>query len=134
MIPSVNDILTTDLEVESLPSKNYKMHIEQNIISGMVDDAESVKQAIYKILNTERYEYIIYSWNYGVELVDLYGEPVTYVCPELQRRITEALSVDDRIISLEDFNFDTSNKGVVIVTFKANTIFGEVAVEKAVNI
>ena len=45
----------------------------------------AVKQAVYKIIMTERYQYIMYSWNYGVELLDLFGEPVTYVCPELKR-------------------------------------------------
>ena len=134
MIPGVNGILTADLEVETLPSKNYMMHIDRNRISGFCDKADAVKQAIYKILNTERYEYIIYSWNYGIQLIDLYGEPVTYVCPELERRITEALLTDDRINLCENFEFDTSQKGVVVVTFTARTIFGDVDVEKVVNI
>ena len=64
MIPSTNTILSTELEVETQPSKNYKMHLEQNIINGFCDELEAMKQVIYKILNTERYEYIIYSWNY----------------------------------------------------------------------
>ena len=93
-----------------------------------------MKQAIYKILNTERYDYIIYSWNYGIQLSDLYGEPVTYVCPELERRIIDALSVDDRILSCEGFDFDVSQKDIVVVTFKANTIYGDIDVEKVVNI
>ena len=134
MIPGVNGILTADLEVETLPSKNYMMHIDRNRISGFCDKADAVKQAIYKILNTERYEYIIYSWNYGIQLIDLYGEPVTYVCPELERRITESLLTDDRINLCENFEFDTSQKGVVVVTFTARTIFGDVDVEKVVNI
>lgn len=134
MIPSVNGILTSDLEVETLPSKNYMMHIERNFISGTCDKKEAVKQAIYKILNTERYEYIIYSWNYGIQLYDLYGEPVTYVCPELERRIIDALLTDDRINSCENFEFDTSQKGVIVVTFKANTIYGDIEVERVVNI
>lgn len=134
MIPSVNGILTSDLEVETLPSKNYMMHIERNFISGTCDKREAVKQAIYKILNTERYEYIIYSWNYGIQLYDLYGEPVTYVCPELERRIIDALLTDDRINSCENFEFDTSQKGVIVVTFKANTIYGDMEVERVVNI
>ena len=54
MIPGVNGILTEDLEVESLPSKNYMMHIDRNRISGFCDKQDAVKQAIYKILNTER--------------------------------------------------------------------------------
>lgn len=133
MIPSTNTILSTDLEVERQPSKNYKMHLEQNIISGFCDELEAMQQVIYKILNTERYQYIIYSWNYGIELLDLYGEPVTYVCPELQRRITEALVQDDRIESVDNFEFDTSEKKIVKVTFTVHTIFGNVESEKVVN-
>ena len=133
MIPSTNTILSTDLEVERQPSKNYKMHLEQNIISGFCDELEAMRQVIYKILNTERYQYIIYSWNYGIELLDLYGEPVTYVCPELERRITEALVQDDRIESVDNFEFDTSEKRTVKVTFTVHTIFGSVESEKVVN-
>ncbi len=133
MIPSTNTILSTDLEVETQPSKNYKMHFEQNIINGFCDELEAMQQVIYKILNTERYQHIIYSWNYGIELVDLYGEPMTYVCPELQRRITEALMQDDRIDSVDNFEFDTSEKRIVKVTFTVHTIFGNVESEKAVN-
>ena len=133
MIPSTNTILSTDLEVETQPSKNYKMHLEQNIINGFNDELEAMQQVIYKILNTERYQHIIYSWNYGIELLDLYGEPVTYVCPELQRRITEALIQDDRIESVDNFEFDTSEKRTVKVTFTVHTIFGSVENEKVVN-
>lgn len=134
MIPSVNDILTEDLEIETLPSKTYMLQIEKDIINGSCDNQEAMKQAIYKILNTERYQYIIYSWNYGIQLLDLYGEPVTYVCPELERRITDALSVDDRILSCDNFEFNTSKKGCAIVTFTASTTFGDIEIEKAVNI
>ena len=133
MIPSTNTILSTDLEVETQPSKNYKMYLERNIINGSCDELEAMRQVIYKILNTERYQHIIYSWNYGIELVDLYGEPVTYVCPELQRRITEALVQDNRIKSVDNFEFDTSEKRTVKTTFTVHTIFGNVESEKVVN-
>ena len=42
-------------------------------------------KVVFNILNTERYQYIIYSWNYGIELIDLYGQPVSYVIPELKK-------------------------------------------------
>lgn len=133
MIPSTNTILTTDLEMETQPSRNYKMNIDHNTISGYCDDLEAMIQVIYKILNTERFEYIIYSWDYGIELMDLYGEPVTYVCPELQRRIEEALIQDDRISSVDNFEFDTSVKRTVKVKFTVHTIYGELESEKVVN-
>ena len=133
MIPSVSNILSENLEVEIQPSKNYKMHMQDKIISGTCDGVEALKQVIYKILNTERYKYPIYSWNYGVELSDLVGEPISYVCAEAERRITEALTQDDRIDDVSDFEFDTSNKQEVVCTFVVHTIFGEITSQKGVT-
>ena len=133
MIPWTNNILLTNLKVKIQPSKNYQFHIESDTIGGLCDKLEAMHQVIYKILNTERYEYIIYSWNYGIELHDLYGEPITYVCSEVQRRITEALIQDDRINSVDNFEFDLTERKTVKVTFIVHTIFGDVQTEKAVN-
>lgn len=132
MIPSVNNLLTTNLEVVTQPSKNYKMHIQDDIVIGICDKLEAMIQVIYKILNTERYIYPIYSWNYGIELADLFGEPVSYVCAEIERRVTEALTQDDRIKSVSDFEFDISKKHMVACTFLVHTIFGDVKTEKGV--
>lgn len=119
---------------ETQPDFTYKLNIESERISGYVDGLEAYKQAIYKILNTERYDYLIYSWNYGIELKELFGQPIPYVVPELQRRITEAIMQDDRTKSVDSFEFDTSKRGVVAVTFKATSIYGEVEIEKTVEI
>lgn len=134
MIPDTSTILTTDLEVVTMPSKQHQMILQTTRISGMVDRLEAVRQAIYKILNTERYAYIIYSWNYGIELVDLYGKNPVYVCPELERRIKEALLQDDRITSVDSFEFDIGTKSVVSVKFTAHTIFGDLDEEMKVKI
>lgn len=134
MIPGTVGFLEEDFEIEEQPSRTYKMYLEQEVINGFTDGLDAMKQTIYMILNTERYQYIIYSWNYGIELIDLFGEPVTYVCPELERRITEALTQDDRILKVDAFSFDISEKGKVHVTFTAHTIFGEIETEKVVNI
>lgn len=133
MIPSVNNLLTTDLTVIIQPSRNYRMRIEDDVIIGVCDKLDSVKQAVYKILNTERYMYPIYSWNYGVELEDLFGEPVSYVCAELERRIMEALTQDDRIETVSDFDFDISQKHTVVCSFTVHSLFGDFISEKGVN-
>lgn len=127
MIPtsSENVFLDEDFEVESEPSLTYAMNLNKKTIQGYVDDEDAIRQAIYKILNTERYEYPMYSWDYGIELDDLYGRPIFYVVPELERRITEALTADDRIDNVINFNFDTSKKGIVHVTFTAVTSTGD---------
>lgn len=134
MIPSTTGFLDQDFEIEELPSKNYKMDLNGNSVRGFCDSLEAMKQTVFRILSTERYQYIIYSWNYGIETLDLYGQPVTYVCPELERRIEEALLVDSRIVRVADFEHDTSVKGVVHTTFKVYTTFGDFAAEKEVNI
>lgn len=133
MIPSTTAFLEQDFEITEQPTHTYKMNLESNLIRGYTDGQEATKQAIYKILNTERYQYVMYSWNYGIELLDLYGEPVSYVCPELERRITEALTWDDRIQSVDNFEFNISKKGEILVTFTAHTVFGNVVAEKVVN-
>lgn len=134
MIPSTVGFLNQDFEIEEQPSLTYKMGLNGDSVRGFVDDQEAIKQAIYRILNTERYQYVIYPWYYGIETIDLYGEPATYVCPELERRITEALLIDTRIISVTDFEFDLEVKGVVHATFMVNTVYGAIKADKGVNI
>ena len=56
------------------------------------------------------------------------------MCPELERRIIEALTYDERIKSVTDFTFDSPKRGVLHTTFTARTIFGDVEAEKTVNI
>lgn len=134
MIPSTSAFLESDFEIETQPTHTYKMNIESGSIRGYTDKLEAIKQAIYKILLTERYQYLMYSPNYGIETLDLYGEPLSYVCPELERRILEALLWDDRIESVSDFEFDLSKKGSVQVSFTVHTRFGDVQAEREVNI
>lgn len=134
MIPSTVGFLDQDFEIEEQPSQTYKMDLDGDSVRGFVDEQEAMKQTVFRILNTERYQFIIYPWYYGIETLDLYGEPVTYVCPELERRITEALIVDTRIKSVTDFEHDLSVKGVVHTSFTVNTIYGEIKADKGVKI
>ena len=134
MIPSGNSILTTELTVVKQPSKQHRMDLDRNLILGTCDSLEAVKQSVFKILNTERYSYLIYSWDYGIELMDLYGQPTMYVCPEIERRVKEALLQDDRITGVDEFEFDISKKGVVSVAFTVHTLFGDLNEEMKVNI
>lgn len=133
MIPSMVDDLKAEFEYENQPTNTFRLNIDKQVMSGNVDSLEAMKQAIFLILNIERYEHVIYSWNYGIELQDLFGMEKNYVLPELKRRITEALLQDDRITSVDDFNFE-SVKDKVHVNFTVTTIFGEIQAQKVVNI
>jgi len=133
MIPVVNDVLSREFQVMEQPSNTFFLDIEHDRVYGFTDGQKAMVQAIYLILNTERYRHMIFSRNYGIELQGLYGQPMTYVVPELERRITEALLHDTRITSLENFGFETE-KNKVKVTFVAVTIFGEVPVGWEVSV
>lgn len=134
MIPSRNKILTSDLTVGTMPSEQHRMQLQGDRIMGTCDGLDAIKQTIFKILNTERYAYIIYSWDYGIELADLFGQAPLFVCPEVERRIKEALLQDDRITAVDQFQFDTAKKGIVSVSFTVHTICGDVEESLEVNI
>ena len=123
------NIATTSI----VPNKSYRMKIADEKILGNIDELDAIVQACYKILNTERYQYVIYSWNYGIELQDLFGKPIPYVYSELPRRIKEALTQDDRINSVEDFEL-SYDKGNVLAKFTVKTNLGNIEMEKGVNI
>lgn len=133
MIPQ-NDGLNADIKIVERPSKTYKMDLENDIIIGYADRLEAMKQAVYKIIRTERYKYIIYSWDYGIELEDLFGMPVSYCIPEIERRIIEALLQDTRILEVTNFEFEIPKRGVIFVKFEVYTIFGKFDVDREVQV
>ena len=134
MIPTQEvEIDMTTIEKKTIPSLTWKINAERAEVRGTVDEREAMKQAVNKILQTERYRYAIYDWNYGIELEELYGKNVTYVIPELKKRIEEALLSDDRVTAVTDFSFQ-QEKGSVTAEFVVHTIFGDMTAERAVDI
>lgn len=134
MTPQNQDDLRQNFVFQTLPTKTFRMHYIEETVSGMVDGREALEQAIYLILNTERYQWLIHSWNYGVELVSLIGKDKAYCIPEIERRITEALIQDDRITAVNGFEFTSPSKNAVLVQFNVSTIYGTIEVEKEVEI
>nr|DAV76401.1 MAG TPA: Protein of unknown function (DUF2634) [Caudoviricetes sp.] len=131
MLPVREDI---NLITEEIPTNTYSMKIFGDRINGYADKIEAIKQAIYKILNTERYQYVIYSWNYGIELKDLIGKPKNYCKVEIKRRVKEALVQDERILDVDAFSFEDKKRRELAVTFTASTIFGNIEIGKEVQI
>ena len=125
--------LNIEFEEEAQPSRTYKIDFEKKRIVGYTDGRDAIEQFIVKVLATERYDYLIYSWNYGAEIAKLFGQPIPYVYSELKRLITEALTQDDRIESVDAFNF-SHIKNKVHVTFTAHTIYGPADAEREVLI
>ena len=132
MLPA-NGFLNTDFIVAKQPSHTFFLDVDYNAAYGYTDGAGAMKQAIYLILETERYQHVIFSRNYGTELISLIGQPMDFVLPELKRRITEAMLQDSRIQRLDGFDFDIKKRNVT-VAFTAVTIFGPIPVEKEVAV
>lgn len=138
LLPDMNtsDTGTTAISIiKEQPNKTYKMIIDDNKVSGnLTDDIKTIEQACYKILNTERYKHVIYSWNYGCELSDLFGKPIPYVLSEIPRRIREALVQDDRVNDVTDFDLSYDKKGNVTAKFTIKTYYGDISMIKGVSV
>lgn len=128
-------LLPPDFEVvtEQQPNLTYKIDFEKRRIVGMVDGLEAIKQAVYLILRTERYEYLIYSTNYGSELRGLIGMEPAFIQSELKRRITEALTQDDRIEDVTNFETEINGDSAT-VRFTVVTNLGNFTVEQEVRL
>ena len=130
MIPDAS-IDVTLISDSSETSRTY--NISNNRIQGFIDDLDALQQAVYKVLNTEKYEYPIYSFSYGIELESLIGQDRLYVQMELMRRIKECLLSDDRIENVENFEFSFW-KDSIICTFDVVSIYGTRTMNKEMSV
>lgn len=124
---------STYLQVEEEPSRTYYIQQEKKRTIGQCDNLEAIKQAVWKIIHTERYESLIYSNDYGIELRDLIGEDTTYVMSEIEDRISEALLQDSRIKEVNQFEI-TRKKDTLYVTFQVITELGDFTQEMEASI
>lgn len=131
MIPKIQTEIAAARQKDR-PSLTYRIDWERRRISGRCDGRQAMEQAVRKVLDTERFAHLIYSWNYGAEFADLLGKPVSFVYPELEERITEALLQDERVLAVGPFEF-TQMKGRVHVVCRVRTVFGTVEAQKEVT-
>ncbi len=131
MLPTdYNDDLQTDFTIETQPSRTYALRFDGYPSSGgKLDGLEAMKQAIFLILQTERFRYAIYSWNYGIELDALLGQTMTpYLQAKVAKAIEDALMADDRVLAVENFSFEKGKRSL-LVKFTVETIEGDVESE-----
>ena len=119
-------------ESDNFPSKTYGIDFKNKKVVGFIDNIESVKQTIFSILNTERYEHLIFSFDYGEELQKLIGEDPIYVKADIHRRVEEALLQDDRILSVDNPVILTK-EDCLFYSCTVSTIYGNIDIEKEVS-
>ncbi len=96
----------------------------------IVEGDEAIKIWIYKALSTERFRYLAYSWQYGIELRPFIGKVmgVQQRYSEIKRVIIECLMVNPYIKSID--SVEITHKGdSVSISIVISTIYGEVSVD-----
>ena len=133
-LPQINDDMNGSTYSYREPNLTYK--VNEETVTGNLDKLESIKQAIYHILMTERYSNPIYSDNYGVELEQYIGKDFGFVVAGIQNTLIDALTQDDRITSVVVNDVSKSNKqqNDCLILFTVYTIYGNYDEELTLNI
>ena len=113
------------------PSQTYRL--TNGRVEGRTDGKNAISQAVDLMLSTERWRHLIYSGDYGLEMEELFGKSRGYLEADMARRFSEALSQDDRINGIEDFQMTFSGDEANI-SFTVVTSFGNLTVERRVSI
>jgi hypothetical protein len=108
------------VEVVAQPSLTYAVDPVTKRIQGKVDGLEAVMQAVQKVLDTERFAYVIYDDQYGIEMESLYGKPEDFVSSVLESRLRDAFLNDERILGFENFAITGISKDSI--TFNVTVI------------
>lgn len=136
LFPFFGDTQAATAETESLPLyKEVAWDFENNIPIvekgdiKIVEGNEAIKTWVYKAMKTERFRYLIYSWDFGSELDGLIGQSYTpnLTKAESIRYIKEALLINPYIRNVSNVEV-TFDRGKLYITAKLETIYGETEV------
>ena len=108
--------------------KEYGIDFKTGQLTGeIVEGLEAVKVWIWLVLQTPRYRYYIYTWDYGNEFEDLIGQGYTeeYIKTEAKRMTEDCLLVNRNIQSITGFGVNMS-EDTLTVSFVADTIYGSI--------
>lgn len=122
-LPEGNGINIQNVVFESQPGLTWWRDPQTNRIVGQADGFKSVAQAVEVMLSVERFRWQIYKPFFGVSWDGLIGLDVGYVAAELQRRVRDAVMIDDRVTGVSNYSytFDGDNLTAKITV---NTVFG----------
>lgn len=125
--------LRTDLVLKKRTYESKTYVLSETKIEGFIDDLEALKQAVFKVLATEQFEYPVYSFRYGIAWKQLIGEERPYIRAEARRMIEEALMQDDRIKEVDDFAFAFDGDSCAC-SFGVHSIYGDFKMETEVSV
>lgn len=113
--------------------KTYKIDFEKKEIGELIEGKEAVKQAIYMALITQRYKYPVFPHAYGTDFESAMNLGYVKAMGKVKNEITESLLCDDRIVSVEGFEFERIGTKM-LVKFTVVTVFGYISYETEVEL
>lgn len=120
-------------------SRTYKIDWDKGRIIGFVDGQEAMNQYIKKAILTPRFRCLIYSNQYGSEIVEtLMNKDVTreYIEAEISFLVTDTLIYDSRILRIYNLEIEFMDsfpmQDSCIIMFDVDTIYGEISVQEVV--
>ena len=120
MIPSNRNLIVTQIGQNEV-TRTYKVDSYNKRIIGTTDGQPAIEQAILKNFDTERFAYVVYSKNYGIELEKYIGKDYDFIRSDLQRAIEECLLVDARIYSINNLQFTQEGLDYMSITMDIET-------------
>lgn len=114
--------------------KTYKLDLENKRITGTVDGYDSIVQSVQKTMLIERYRYLIYTTDIGVELEKYVGEDINYIKSDIKNTLEDALKIDKRVFNIKDLEVEKLDGDSLNIKATINTIEGEIYVEQEVII
>ena len=123
-----------ELPLFTQPAWNFEVDrfiFDDNGKHVIVTGKDALEVWIYKAMKTERFSYLAYSWQYGIELYPFIGKVMSVQerYSELKRVITECLMVNPYILSVDSIEFKPENhENLVDTAITLTTVYGEVRI------
>lgn len=122
-LPEGNGIDIQNVVFESQPDLTWWRDPDTNRIAGTADGHKAVAQAVEVMLLVECFRWQIYKPFFGMQWEGLLGQNPGYVAAELQRRIREAVAIDDRVTGISGFSYTLSGD-TMTAQVTVNTVYG----------
>lgn len=120
-----DELIVEEEETRSEPT-DYEIDFATGELTGkIITGLPAVIQWIRLALETERYFYNQFSWEYGSEIKTLIGQSFSeeYITSEVQRMVTDALSTSEDIDSISSLEVAMDGDNLQI-DFTVNTPYG----------
>lgn len=115
--------ISGNLTIQNQPSLTWYLNQSTGRTQGTIDGLDAVRQAVEIILNTERFRWQIFLPSSGMQWNGLIGQDPGYVVAELQRRLWDALRMDDRILGIDNFQYQISGD-ILSASFLVKSVYG----------